>query len=420
MPTEGAELDDHPLLARWLQALVARLLRRPWLTLAGVAISLVVSLAVTTRLEYRASRLDLLNRDSEFNKRWLAYLEEFGDVDDAVAVVEGADKSLVEIAVRDLAAQLADSPEFASIYFENDFSAIEAKALHLAPIEDVARLESFANRFAPLIDGDWRPIQIEAMLQQPARAPAGHAARGQDAAPLLASLASALRGETYRSPWPALGRRGDRPPSGLLSANDGRLAFLLVRLNDNPIEDIAPGDAIDLLRDAIADVQARHDGVRIGLTGMPVLENDEMHTSQADTALANVLGLFGVTALFAAGFGGLRHPMLALVVLLAAFGWSFAYITLSIGHLNILSMAFGAILIGLGIDFGIYYIASYLQFRADERLPSGLALVHAAGAVGPGIVTGAVTTSLAFFTAGLTQFTGVAELGIVAGGGILL
>ena len=40
--------------------------------------------------------------------------------------------------------------------------------------------------------------------------------------------------------------------------------------------------------------------------------------------------------------------------------------------------------------------------------------------MGPGIITGAVTTAIAFFSAGLTEFTGVAELGIVAGGGILL
>ncbi len=39
---------------------------------------------------------------------------------------------------------------------------------------------------------------------------------------------------------------------------------------------------------------------------------------------------------------------------------------------------------------------------------------------GPAITTGAITTSIAFFAAGLTSFKGVAELGIIAGGGILL
>jgi predicted RND superfamily exporter protein len=51
---------------------------------------------------------------------------------------------------------------------------------------------------------------------------------------------------------------------------------------------------------------------------------------------------------------------------------------------------------------------------------SDTALIRTAQGVGPGILTGAVTTSIAFFAAGLTEFTGVAELGIIAGGGILL
>ena len=48
------------------------------------------------------------------------------------------------------------------------------------------------------------------------------------------------------------------------------------------------------------------------------------------------------------------------------------------------------------------------------------ALVETSATTGVGIVTGAVTTSLAFFCATLTEFLGVAELGIIAGGGILL
>ena len=40
--------------------------------------------------------------------------------------------------------------------------------------------------------------------------------------------------------------------------------------------------------------------------------------------------------------------------------------------------------------------------------------------VGPSILTGAITTAVAFFAAGFTNFTGIAELGIIAGGGIIL
>ena len=173
------------------------------------------------------------------------------------------------------------------------------------------------------------------------------------------------------------------------------------------------------MRDLIAVAKTRHPEVEIGLTGLPVMENDEMRVSQTAMLQASLLSLFGVACLFVAGFGGLRHPLITVAALLLAMAWSFGYITVAVGHLNILSIAFAVILIGLGIDFGIHYVARYLQLRNTIR-DSGDALAETAASVGPGIVTGALTTAIAFFMAGFTQFVGVAELGIIAGGGILL
>ncbi len=135
--------------------------------------------------------------------------------------------------------------------------------------------------------------------------------------------------------------------------------------------------------------------------------------------MASLISLVGVAVLFIAGFGGFRYPLMTVAALILAMTWSFAYITLAVGHLNILSVSFGAIVIGLGIDFGIHYVARYMQLR-ESSAESEAALIETASTVGPGIVTGGVTTSLAFFTAALTEFTGISELGVVAGGGIAL
>jgi len=144
-----------------------------------------------------------------------------------------------------------------------------------------------------------------------------------------------------------------------------------------------------------------------------------MRSSQKAMNKASLLSLVGVVCLFVAGFGGLRHPLAAVATLLLALAWTMGYVTLAVGHLNILSISFGVILIGLGIDFGIHVAARYLQLRRHVHVPSE-AIVGAAAGVGPGIVTGTITTAIAFFMAGLTEFTGVAELGVIAGGGILL
>src|SRR5690606_13313785 len=106
-------------------------------------------------------------------------------------------------------------------------------------------------------------------------------------------------------------------------------------------------------------------------------------------------------------------------MLVVGMAWSLGFATLAIGHLNILSVSFAAILVGLGVDFAIHYLARYLELR-HRNLALGPALRETASSVGTGIVTAAVTTALAFFCATLTRFLGVAELGVIAGGGILL
>jgi predicted exporter len=76
-------------------------------------------------------------------------------------------------------------------------------------------------------------------------------------------------------------------------------------------------------------------------------------------------------------------------------------------------------MIGVGIDYGTYYIGRYLELRR-RGLDCETALLETSASVGPGILTGAITTAVAFFAAALTSFVGVAELGLIAGGGILL
>ncbi|MFP6764040.1 MAG: MMPL family transporter, partial [Planctomycetaceae bacterium] len=98
--------------------------------------------------------------------------------------------------------------------------------------------------------------------------------------------------------------------------------------------------------------------------------------------------------------------------------WTFGYTTLYIGHLNILSVSFAAILIGLGIDFAIHYLARYLELR-HRSLPLEAAIGESSATVGVGILTASATTSVAFFCAAFTEFLGVAELGLIAGGGVL-
>ena len=82
---------------------------------------------------------------------------------------------------------------------------------------------------------------------------------------------------------------------------------------------------------------------------------------------ASLVSMIGVGLLFVAGFGGVRHALLANLILLVGMAWAFGYVTLAVGHLNILSVTFTVTMIGIGIDFGVYYVARYLQLRGESH-----------------------------------------------------
>jgi uncharacterized protein len=106
-------------------------------------------------------------------------------------------------------------------------------------------------------------------------------------------------------------------------------------------------------------------------------------------------------------------------VLAVTLAWSMGIITLTVGHLTIFSVMFISIVIGLGIDYGIYFL-----FRYEEEIFLGRNLKEAleltAARTGPGILIGALTAGGTFYVLMLTDFRGIQELGFIAGTSILM
>jgi uncharacterized protein len=98
--------------------------------------------------------------------------------------------------------------------------------------------------------------------------------------------------------------------------------------------------------------------------------------------------------------------------------WTLGFAGFTLGHLNMVTAAFGAILAGLGIDYSIHF---YNGFLGENFKGVGLekALETTFMTTGKGIVTAALTNSIAFFSMAFTRFTGLSELGLIGGFGIL-
>jgi hopanoid biosynthesis associated RND transporter like protein HpnN len=423
------------LLGRALVAWTRFCLRTPLVVIAAALLSAGAAGLFTARhLGYKVSRVDLLDPESDYNKLWIDYIREFGEDDDAVIVVEGRSREEVVAALDEVSAAVVRNGDlFRSVLHEVDLSRIRAKGLHYLSAAELDEIARFIERTRPILAGGWSQLRVGTMVGGMAGqmvAGGGAQAAGEQPLATLERYSEALlagiepptgRGE-YVSPWPgmpdSLGTLRDLSSQHLL-AKDGKLGFVLLRLVKEEGGFAGASAATDELRRIIAAAGADHPGVSIGLTGLPVMEDDEMRTSQQSMVWASVISMVAVTIVIIAGFGGFRHALMANGVLAIGMAWAFGWATASVGHLNILSVTFTVTMIGVGIDYGTYYVGRYLEARRRGS-DCEEALLETSGAVGPGILTGAITTSVAFFCAALTSFVGVAELGLIAGGGILL
>ncbi len=237
---------------------------------------------------------------------------------------------------------------------------------------------------------------------------------------LLGQLSARLEGPTtYHSPWGALFSVDSYGDDGYFVSEDKKLLFILVEPVDEEGSFTDDGAAIETLRKTIASLRKDFPLVQAGVTGAPALESDEMTAAFRDSQRATVLAFVLTLGVLLLGFRRIGRPALLLATLAVSLGWSIGLITLVVGHLSIFSVMFISIVIGIGIDYGVYFL-----YRAQEERHLGRdrreALETTAVRSGPGMLVGALTAAGTFYVLMATDFPGVQELGFIAGSAILM
>ena len=117
-------------------------------------------------------------------------------------------------------------------------------------------------------------------------------------------------------------------------------------------------------------------------------------------------------------FRGPRIPVSLVTAVVAGVAWTAAVFTITSGKLSLVGISFAAILIGLGIDYGIHGAQAFRAGLIDGHEPRS-AMRLAFGKVGPAIVASAVTTCAAFLVLALARLGPVRELGYLVATGVL-
>ena len=396
---------------RLLSRLVRVSCRRPGLTVVLSLLFAALGVGYTLHaLTFKTSTRALLPQSAGYVVRYAEYARDFGELQDIVVVVEaGSFEGARDYAVR-LTEELRQSPvKFNRIAYRIDPKRFEGRQLlylstgELREIRDkIFDHQEFMESFA----GDPSLARLlEGINTQMAAAFVSNlfdlGLQDKDLPVdtrflrvLLDQISSRLERPTpYRSPWGTLFSFGANPPAdaGYFLSDDKSLLFILVETPEGRKGSfVGDQEAIETIRGAVARLRPAFPNVQAGVTGAPALSNDEMATAFRDSQLATALAFALTLLVMTLAFVRVGKPLLMLGVLAVTLAWSMGIVTLAVGHLTLFSVMFISIVIGIGTDYGIYYL-----FRYEEEIFLGRNLKEAleitAARSGPGMLIAALT-----------------------------
>ncbi|CAB1275438.1 MMPL family transporter [Candidatus Nitrosacidococcus tergens] len=228
------------------------------------------------------------------------------------------------------------------------------------------------------------------------------------------TIESTLKGQDHLLSWQDLMNRG----SSL--SKSGERQFIIVQPQMDYNQMLPAKDAIDVIRDVAKSLHLDPEhGVRIRLTGDVGLAHEELESALTGNTLAGILALIMTGTLL---YIGLRSGAFALTILLGlvvGLILTAGFAAFYIGHLNIISTAFGVLYIGLSTEYDIQFCMRYQQLvnQGANRLR---ALKVTASETGIALILCAITTMIGFYSFIPTKFSGVSELGLIAGTGMVI
>ncbi len=234
-----------------------------------------------------------------------------------------------------------------------------------------------------------------------------------DIKPLLLEINHALDDENHQVSWQRLMNPDDE-------IEDVYREFIVLQTKDNSTSLLPDEDIIEHVRTTIESVKlASNTSIQVRLTGGTVLSYEELKSVSKANIQAILISLILVAIILLIGLGSILLVSACLITLLIGLIATTAFATATIGELNLISVAFAVLYIGLGIDFAIHLL---LRFR-EEKLAisdSSHALQMAITHIFKTLTLCAITTAIGFYSFIPTDYQGVAELGWVAGSGMFI
>ncbi len=411
------------MLERSVAAVASICCRFPWLTLLVASAVTICAIAYTyLHFAINTDTGALISSSLPWRQRELQLDAAFPQrADTILVVVDATTPETAEGATQALAAALNTKPDQIEAVYRPDGGAFfERNGLFFLSVDEVQHTTEQLIRAQPFLGTLAADPTLRGLAEALAFIPRG-VTEGQveakDFAPSLSRASAAiedlLQGRAAAFSWGEL-------MTGAAPAADELRRFIRVK----PVLDysaLEPGAAAsETIRNTAAKLGLTPDrGIKVRLTG-PVAIADEEFTTLAQGALLNTLLTTAIVLLVL--WLALRSGRIIFAVVVSLFaGLALTAATglALVGSFNPISVAFAVLFVGIGVDFGIQFSVRYRRERhRNDDLNAALA-ASAAGIAKP-LTLAAAATAAGFYAFVPTDYRGIAELGLVAGTGMIV
>jgi uncharacterized protein len=414
------------MLTQFLQRAVSLSARKPWRVLAlAVLITLAACAFAATHFDMSTDTGELISDQTDWRRDEATVNKAFPRTNDGIAVViDGKTPELAEdAAIRLSAALVEDQNNFKGVRRPDGGDFFDRHGLLFSPTEDVRSATAKLIEAQPLLGGLAFDPSLRGIANALKTAAEGAAdnpadpATAQLEAPLSGlhtAISAALAGKPAYFSWQQLFTTAQ----GDLAPPLRRVVLVLPKLK---YDDLQPGGrAVAAIRGHAKALQldAAH-GVTLGITGEVPLADEEFGTIEENIGLIGLLMALAMLLTLWFATKSFKTVAAITITILAGLLITLAAGLLMAGRLNLISIAFIPLFVGLGVDFGIQ-----VSVRFNSERWSGAAIIEAleqaAAAIGAPILlaAGAIVLALGAFLP--TDYVGIAELGVISGFGMIV
>ena len=408
------------LIDRFLCWWGTQVLRFPWILILLSVLFTAASLHYTiNNLGVNTNTAEMLSPDLPFQKNRQRIEAEFPqDANVIILVVDALTPEETSQAANALAEALkSQADNFSSVYIptENDFFRQQALLfLDQDELDELAEKLTDAQPFIGYLSQNYNleglfEIITKALKETDDTLP-------MDLDPLLLSINDAVANQINKQPYSVSWQN-------LLAADklntETNRTIVIARPKMN-FDEILPAEhALTAARETVNLIMSEKPGVRIRITGETALEHEELESVTEGAVIAGIVSLILVCTSLWIGLRSFKLLIATLITLIIGLILTAGFAAITIGHLNLISIAFAVLYIGLGVDYAIHICLHYRECRV-QGMENREAISDSIHTVGFSIFLCAITTSMGFLAFIPTDYSGVSELGIISGGGMFI